>query len=167
MRTFLKSKKGLAALIATLVVAISAVGAYAYFTSTGAGSGSATVGTSTTWAVTTDAATGGVLTPGGASLDTIAYHVKNNNAGQQNLANVAVSVANADGTPWTSVTGCSKADFSISGALAGATFNDTAQAANLAPGATANGSVTLKMVDTGLNQDGCKNATVPLYLYAS
>jgi uncharacterized repeat protein (TIGR01451 family) len=166
MRTFLKSKKGIAALIATLVVAISAVGAFAYFTSTGTGTGSATVGTSTTWAVTTDAATGGVLTPGGLSLDTIAYHVKNNNAGQQNLANVAVKVALADGTAWTSGT-CSKNDFSISGAVAGATFNDTAQAANLAPGATATGSVTLKMVDTGLNQDDCKGVTVPLHLFAS
>ena len=161
------SKNGLALLAVLAVAVMSAVGAYAYFTSTGTGSGSATVGTSTEWEVTTDAAVGGVLTPGGLSSNTIAYHVKNNSAGQQSLANVAISIANADGTPWTSVSGCSKDDFKIGTAAAGATFNDVAAAGNLAPGATANGSITLKMVDTGSNQDGCKDATVPLYLAAS
>ena len=46
MKKFTKSRKGLVALLATLVLAISAVGAYAYFTANGTGTGSATVGTS-------------------------------------------------------------------------------------------------------------------------
>ena len=46
MKRFLRSKKGAAALLATVVVAISAVGAFAYFTNTGSGTGAATVGTS-------------------------------------------------------------------------------------------------------------------------
>jgi len=157
--------------VITLVVGIAAaaalsVGAYAYFTSTGNGSGSASVGTSTAWAVTTLSATGGPLTPGGPT-ESITYKVKNNSTGYQNLANVAISVANSDASAWTSVSGCSKSDFSIDGASAGATFNDTAQAADLAPGATATGTIVLQMVDSGSNQDGCKGATVPLYLSAS
>jgi len=162
----IKSKKVIALILGTVVAAVLSVGAYAYFTSTGNGSGSATVGTSTTWSVTTLSATGGPLTPGGPT-ESITYKVKNNSSGYQNLANVAISVANADASAWTSVAGCSKSDFSIDGAAAGATYNDTAQAANVAPGATATGSITLQMVDSGSNQDGCKNATVPLYLSAS
>jgi hypothetical protein len=162
----LKSKRTFVLLGVLVVAGISAFGAYAYFTSTGSGSGSASVGTSTAWAVTTDAATGGPLTPGGPS-QSVAYHVKNNSSGQQSLANVAISVANADGSPWTAVAGCSKNDFSIDGGLAGVTANDIAPAANLAAGATANGSISIQMVDSGSNQNGCKNAVVPLYLYAS
>jgi hypothetical protein len=161
-----KNKKIIALILGTAVAAVLAVGAYAYFTSTGTGSGSASVGTSTTWAVTTLSATGGPLTPGGPT-ESITYKVKNNSTGAQNLANVAISIANSDGTAWTAVSGCSKNDFSIDGAAAGALYNDTAQAADLAPGATATGSITLQMVDSGSNQDGCKGATVPLYLSAS
>ncbi|MEI8105631.1 MAG: hypothetical protein WCH31_07295 [Actinomycetes bacterium] len=161
-----KMKKSVALLVGFAVVAISAVGAFAFFTSTGKGSGTASVGTSTTWAVSTAAATGGPLTPAGPT-ENVVYHVKNNSTGKQSLANVAVTIANSDGTPWVSVTGCSKDDFSIEGATAGATYNDTRQAANLAADAQADGSITLQMVDTGSNQDGCKNATVPLYLAAS
>ena len=162
----IKNKKVIALILGTAVAAILSVGAYAYFTSAGNGSGSASVGTSTTWAVTTLSATGGPLTPGGPT-ESITYQVKNNSSGSQSLANVAISVANANASAWTAVSGCSKSDFSIDGASAGTTVNDTTQAANLAPGATATGSITLQMVDSGSNQDGCKGATVPLYLSAS
>jgi hypothetical protein len=170
---FIKSKKGVSLLAALAVVAIAAVGAYAYFSSTGHGSGTASVGTSAGWAVTTGAATGGPLTPGGAT-ETVAYHVKNNSTGNQQLNSVAISVANNDGTPWTAVAGCSKNDFALDAAAAGATQTDTLNV-NLAPGATYDGTITVAMVNrqdtvagdgTG-NQDGCKNATVPLYLAAS
>ena len=165
MRIF-KSKKVIALILGTAVAAFLTVGAYAYFTSTGNGSGSASVGTSTTWQVTTLSATGGPLTPGGPT-ESITYNVKNTSSGSQSLANVAISVANANGSAWTAVSGCSASDFSIDGAAAGLSFNDTGQAGDLAPGATATGSITLQMVETGSNQDGCKGATVPLYLSAS
>jgi hypothetical protein len=161
----LRNRK-LVALMATLALGVTAVAGYAYFTSTGTGSGSASVGTSTVWAVNTSAATGGPMTPAGPT-ETVGYTVKNNSSGNQNLANVAISVANADGSTWTDVPGCSASDFSIGGAAAGATFNDATKAANLGAGATATGSVTIKMVDTLVNQDGCKDATVPLYLSAT
>jgi hypothetical protein len=161
-----KSKKVIALVVGIAVAASMAVGAYAWFSSTGTGSGSATVGTSTPWAVTTLSATGGPLTPGGPT-ESITYKVKNNSTGYQNLANVAISVANSDGSAWTSVAGCSKSDFSIDSAGSGTTYNDTALAGDIAPGATVTGSISLAMLDSGTNQDGCKNATVPLYLSAS
>ena len=161
-----KSKKVIALIVGIAVAAALSVGAYAYFTSTGNGSGSASVGTSTAWAVTTLSATGGPLTPGGPT-ESITYKVKNNSTGYQNLANVAISVANSNGSAWTAVSNCSKSDFTVNTASAGATYNDTAPASNIAPGATVTGSITLAMVDSGTNQDGCKGATVPLYLSAS
>jgi hypothetical protein len=174
----LRSKRTVLVLVGVLAVAIfAAVGAYAYFTSTGSGSGSASVGTSTAWQVNTDAASGGPLLPGGGAgtYESIAYRVKNNSSGHQNLANVNVKVANSDGSPWVAVSGCSKNDFQLSvdggttWGAAGASVDDIALAGNLAPGATTSpdGQIVIRMIDSGSNQDGCKNATVPLYLYAS
>src|SRR4051812_44863926 len=102
------------AIVAGSTVGALAVGgvAFAYWTSTGDGSGSAATGTSSVWAVTTGTATGGALTPGGPT-DTVAFHVKNNNSGVQRLQAVSVVVANSDGSPWTSVSGCSADDYTI------------------------------------------------------
>ena len=48
MKKYIKSKKSIAALLVTLtVVAVSAVGAYAYFTKGATGTGTATVGNTT------------------------------------------------------------------------------------------------------------------------
>ena len=164
-----KSKKFIALIVGVIAASLS-VGAYANFTSTGNGSSSATVGTSTTWAVTVGVRLGGQLTPGGPT-DSFSYTVKNNSTGYQSLANAAISVANVDGSPWTAGPSglCSKDDFSIDGATAGTTVNDTGLAGDLAPGATTSpaGTITLKMVDSGGNQDDCKGVTVPLYVSAS
>jgi hypothetical protein len=139
--------------------------AFAFFTSTGTGTGSASTGSDTPYAVTTDAASGGALTPNGPT-QTIGYHVKNNGSGNQKFTNVAIKIANADGSPWNSGT-CTAADFSVGGEAPGATHNDTTTGTNLAPLGVANGSVTIQMVETTVNQDACKSVTVPLHLVAS
>lgn len=159
-----KKRAVVAAVIGSL--ALSA-GAYAYFTSTGTGSGTATVGTSTTWQVDTAAPAGDALTPGGVTEQTIGYTVTNNSSGNQNLANVNVKVANSDGTLWDPAGNCSAADFSVNGAAAGAAYNDVDAAGNLDAGDDVSDEITLKMVDTGVSQDDCKDVTVPLYLAAS
>src|SRR5688572_8351153 len=134
-------RKIVAGVVAAGVVAMTGV-AYGYWTSTGSGSGSASTGSATAWEVTTDAATGGDLTPGGAT-DTVGYHVKNNNAGQQSVAQVAIKVANADGSAWNDGA-CTKDDFSVGGEAAGVTHIDTTgYPDNLAAGATHDDSVTL------------------------
>jgi hypothetical protein len=153
------TKKKVAAVSAgaALVLAVGGI-ALAYWTSTGAGNGSATTGTSSTFGVTTDAAVGAALTPGGAA-QTVAIHVNNPSAGHQNLNTVHVIVANIDGSAWTSVTGCSAADYAVT--------DPTISAQDLAGGATYNTSVTISMNNLPSSQDGCKGATVPLYVVAS
>src|SRR4051812_2750164 len=112
MRSHKFSKKTKAAVLAGVLTVGIAGGAYAYWTTTGSGSGSATTGTSSVFAVTTDAATGSPLTPGGPT-QTVAFHVANNNSGVQHLTAVAVTVANSDGSAWTAVNGCSAADYTV------------------------------------------------------
>ena len=80
MRNFLKSKKGIVALLAVLAVAISAVGAYAYWTTTGAGSGSAT-NASSNGTIDLHASFAGGLYPGGSK--SVSFTA--DNAGASNL----------------------------------------------------------------------------------
>ena len=159
-------KRTLVLLAAVSAAAVAAVGGYAYFTSSGSGSGSATVGTDTPWQVTTAAATGGPLTPGGP-VQTVGYTVKNNSTGNQQLSSVVVSVATSIGGAWDGPGSCSAADFSVSGAAAGATYTHTALAQLFGPGGSDSASVTVRMVETGANQNDCRNAVVPLYFAAS
>ncbi len=164
MKRFGKRTVVLLAVVSAAFVA--AVAGYAYWTTTGTGAGSATVGTDTPWDVDTLAATGGPLTPGGPS-QTVGYSVTNPSSGHQSLSNVAVKVANNDGSAWDGPGNCSAADFSVNGAGASATYNHGALAQNFAPGASHSSSFTIQMLDTGVNQNDCRLATVPLYLLAS
>ncbi|HXC79296.1 MAG TPA: hypothetical protein VNU19_19860 [Candidatus Acidoferrum sp.] len=144
--------------VAAAIVAVGGGTALAYWTTTGNGTGSATTGTSSNFVVTSDAAVGNPLTPGGPT-DTITFHVKNTNSGVQHLNAVAVTVANNDGTTWTAVSGCSASDYTIG--------TPVFTAGDIASGTTVNGTVTITMNNLGTPQDGCKNAAVPLYIVAS
>jgi hypothetical protein len=146
-----------AVVIGTSVALVGGGFAFAYWTSSGTGRGSANTGTSVSWAVTTDAATGGPLTPGGPS-QSIAFHVKNNDSGIQRLQNVTVQVANANGTAWTSGS-CSAADYTVS--------TPVFTAGDVASSATVDGTVSIAMNNLSSNQDDCKGVTVPLYVSAS
>jgi len=174
--TFL-TKKRVAFLAVLAVAAIGAVAGYAYFTASGTGTGSATVGSSTPWAVGQAGSTGGSLYPdasiGGANVQTKTYHVKNNGSGNQHLAQVAISVANNDGSAWfaqadNTKPACTKNDFSVGAAAVGSTYTDTSLAGTFTPGQDkTTGSVTVEMIDNGANQDNCQGVTVPLYFSAS
>ncbi|MEO5708907.1 MAG: hypothetical protein ABIQ59_03700 [Nocardioidaceae bacterium] len=158
MRSHTFSKKAKVAVVAGVLTIGIAGGAYAYWSTTGTGSGSATTGTSSLFVVTTDAATGGPLTPGGPTA-TVAFHVQNTNSGVQRLSAVAVTVATSTGAAWTAVSGCSSADYTVG--------TPTFTAGDIAPGATKDGTVTITMNNLGSNQDACKGAAVPLYVAAS
>jgi hypothetical protein len=164
MFCFTKKRAVVIAVVGSLVLG---AGAYAYFTSAGTGSGSATVGTSAAWAVADLGTTGPALTPGGTTEQTMTYKVTNPGSGNQSLTKVTVSVANVNGSAWTAVTGCSKDDFSINGAAAGASYDDIENAGNIAPDGFVTNTVTIKMVDRPLDQNGCQLAAPPLHLSAS
>ena len=132
--------------------------AYAYWSTTGSGAGSATTGTSSAFEVTVEDLDLSDLSPGGPT-DTVHFHVKNNNSGVQRLDHVAVTVADNDGSTWDAVTGCSAADFSVG--------TPSFSAGDVASGATVDGTVTISMNNLSTNQDGCKDVTVPLYVAAS
>jgi hypothetical protein len=155
---FPKTKKARAVLAAAVITVVTAGGAYAYWSSVGNGSGSASTGTSSPFVVTTDAATGGPLTPAGPT-QTVAFHVQNTNSGVQHLSNVTVTVATSTGAAWTAVAGCSAADFTVG--------TPAFTAGDIASGATKDGTVTITMNNLSSNQDACKSITVPLYVAAS
>lgn len=133
---------------------------YAWFTSTGDGDSAASTGTSTPWQLDADASVGDPLIPGGPETQTVDFTVTNPSSGNQKLNLVTVAVANDDGTAWTSVAGCSAADYTVS--ITTAPTYDDVDAAD-----TRSGQATISMNNRNATQDGCKNATVPLYFHAS
>jgi hypothetical protein len=124
---------------------------------------------------------GGPMYPAGGTgtYETETYKVTNPSPGAQNLNHVVISVANSNGSAWSSQTNgarpaCTKNDFELSldgttWAAAGASVTDTSIAADLAGGATsAQHTLYIRMRDNGLNQDNCQGLTnVPLYYYAT
>lgn len=156
---FTTKKKRILAVV-SVVAALMLCGslAYAFWTSSGSGTGSATTGTSANFVVTSSAPTGGPLTPGGPT-ESVAFTVANPGTGTQNLTSVVVTVANADGSAWTAVTGCSSADYTVG--TPAITYG------SIAASGTASGTVSVTMNNTASNQNGCKSATVPLDIVAS
>jgi hypothetical protein len=185
------SKKQLAATAAASALLVAGGGlALAYWTSTGTGQGSASVGTSSNFTVTEGDIAGGPLTPGGPT-ELIPFTVTNTDTGYQELHTVTIQVAASTGsnptaspTPYSypatanSNPACTAADFNIGLAGAGAVY--TATINQEIPGTTAGdntytGSVSIAMVDrhdgtagdnTG-NQDNCEGQYPPLFFYAS
>jgi len=147
----LTKKKYLVAGTAVAVVATGGI-AFAYWTSTGSGTGTASTGDSSAWNVTVDSNNLGNLSPAGPT-QTVSFHVKNDNSGVQNLASTTASVVD------TSDAGCTAADFDVSAT--------TIAYGDVASGATVDGTFTVQMKNLATNQDACKNATVNLKVVAN
>ena len=129
-----------AALSIVAASALVAGGAFAYFTASGSGTGSATVGSSSPWTVTDDGTSGPVLLPG-AGVQTVSYTVTNASAGQQGLTDVVVTV---DDSP-----GCDASNFTVDNSLSpGPTV--------LAGGDSVSGSADITMNTSLSSQDGCQ-----------
>jgi hypothetical protein len=196
MKKLFGSKKRLAVAAGTAAMVMAgATAAFAYFTSTGSGSSSATVGSTSPWTVSPGTAsyTGDTaLTPQSSSClpasasfdgtdgtcavyESVPYSVTNPNSGNQDLSSVVVSIsANASTTSNWQVKDshgnviCSYADFAIDGVAGGAAQTDTTLAGDFTPSQVkSTGAVTVTMVDTSAVQNGCAGQTVPLYFYAS
>jgi hypothetical protein len=139
------------------MLAVGGGAAFAYWTATGTGDGTAAAGTSSNFTIASSV-TGNPLSPGGPT-QTVTFVVTNPGSGVQKVSAVAVTVADDAGVAWDTGT-CSAADFTVG--------NPVFTAKEVSPGGTATGTVTLQMKDrTDVNQDGCKGATVPLHFLAS
>lgn len=147
LRKFTKKRALVVASIA--VVAVAAV-AYAFWSSTGSGTGAATAanpGAQTVSIAQTSTITG--LYPGGPA-QTLSGTVTNNNSNPVQVGSVSATIVD------TSNPDCPASEFSLGGS---APVN--AQVAG--SGGTANWSgLTVALTETGANQDDCKNVQVNL-----
>jgi hypothetical protein len=131
------------------VAAVAAVGGYAFWTTGGTGTGSATVGTNAAIVVKQTSTVAG-LYPGGPA-QALSGNFDNGNTSAVHVASVSGSVTA------TSVVGCDAADFVVTGSPA-ANVQDV-------PSGLAQGSwsgLTVSMTNTAVNQDLCKNATLTI-----
>jgi len=162
MKKHLSKKRVVLGALVVVMLAIASGVAYAYWTSAGTGSASATAGTSVAFTAALNGTAPTGLVPGGSD-QAIDVKVTNPANFPQTLSALTVSVANAtDGSPWTAVTGCSKDDFLIT--------QPTVTAAPIAasPGSTIVTGAKIHMINsTTINQNGCKGVTIPLYFSAS
>lgn len=151
-------KRTLTAIAAFAVLAIAG-GAFAYFTTSGEGKGSATVGTSQEVTVTQ---VGSItnLRPGGEP-QAVDFAIHNPQSTKQFISSVKVTISNVEGPNISVATPCTAADFKLT--------QPTAINKDLAAGATefSPSGATIAMIDSESNQDGCKEATVNLSFSAS
>ena len=135
----------LAALAVTAGVALTASAAFAYWTTSGGGSGSASVGDASAVTVNQTSPISD-LYPGGASK---ALSGTFTNPGHPaHVASVTASVTA------TGVAGCDADDFVIGG-------SSLIPDAEVVTGSTWSG-LNVSMTDTALNQDACKNASLTI-----
>jgi len=154
MKKHLSKKRVVLAAIVVAALAIASGVAYAYFTATGAGTGSATVGSATNIVLTPTIT--GTLYPGGTPAS-VSILVKNNGAGAQHVGTVSL----ASIPPDAGHSGCTTAVGGFS--MAAVAVNQTLTAS---PSAGDHTTVTgsLVMADTAANQNVCQGATLTLNL---
>ena len=122
---------------------LSALGAYAYWTTGGSGSGTATVGTTTDNLTIASPPVAGI-TPGSSTPVTVTLTNPNSYSVHVDAVSTAIT---------TSVPGCLPTDLA---------FPAKAMNTTIAPLATASFTQDLVFTDTAVNQDPCKGATITL-----
>ncbi|MGB7588895.1 MAG: hypothetical protein WBM00_09335 [Solirubrobacterales bacterium] len=143
-----KRRRALIALgAAGAVVAVSV--AIAYFSATGSGTGSATVGTSS--AVTIHGTTATSLFPGTSS--TVSFTVDNPSTGSQRVNAIQLESVTTD----AGHSACVTSDFT----MPNVTVNQVFPSGN---GQAVTATGTLSMANTALNQDACQGAPLTLHL---
>jgi hypothetical protein len=141
MRKHLTKKRVVLLTVAALVIGIS-TGAFAYFTSSGSGSGSATVGSSA--AIQLSNVTVGDLYPGGADVP-VTVDITNPGSGVEHIADISGSVADNGG--------CLGSWFEVDTI----NYND-----DLAPGASNSASTNMRILNSGTDQDACQGLTMTI-----
>jgi hypothetical protein len=141
-------KKRVALLVAVVVAAIGAVAGYAWFSSTGSGTGSASVGNSS--AVTLHGTTSGNLYPG--TSGTVSFTVDNPSNGSEYVGTIHLASVTTDNAH----SACTMSDFT----MPDVTVNHSFATGN---GQAVSATGTLTMADNG-NQDACQGAPLTLHL---
>ena len=132
------------AFVASVVVLASAVGAYAYWTQGGSGTGTATADTTSSITVNqTSSVTG--LYPGGPAAG-LSGNFDNPNSSPVTISSVTATVSSV------SPPGCATSNFSIGGSMGSTTVPSGS-------GVGAWSGLTISLDETGVNQDVCKGAT--------
>ncbi len=151
-------------IIVASIAALSVAGAgaaFAYWTSSGKGDGTATTGTAVQFVIT-EGAKAGNLAPGDLAGQTVVFSVSNPGPGQLYLGTVAVTLADAAGVAWVPPTGCLIGDYTAT-----VTTQPTAGTMAVGAGAARTGVATVVSANSALNQDACKDAVVPLHFVAN
>ena len=155
MKKIITSKKAIVALLVTLtVVAISAVGAYAYWSKGGQGTGSATVGAQANIVINQTPLAAGALYPGGAPV-ALSGSFTSTNPGPTVVGPISATITSVTHNPTyfpaqQSPNPCTAADFVITG---------TAPGPFTAPGGSTGGSwsgLSIQMIDSNTNQNGSR-----------
>ena len=163
MRRLFSTKRGVAVSAAVATMLATSFAAYAYFTTTGSGQGSGTVGSAKTLVVNqagisySNAATDNALVPGTSA--TVAFTVDNPSSGNQQLGTIAVSSITTDAAH----AGCDTA-------VNPTWFSTTTDVVNhdYAPGngQAVSGGLTVTFNDLNVNQDVCKGAPLTFHYAA-
>jgi hypothetical protein len=147
------TRKSLAAFGAVFLLA--AVGAYAYWTNGGSGTGSAATGSNVAIVVTQTTTPSG-LYPGGPTA-ALSGQFNNTNAGTVYVSQVNATIASVTGPNIDGTHPCAAGDYQLNG------FPVTVNAQ--IPSGTGQGSwngASIQLLNPATNQDGCKGATVTL-----
>jgi hypothetical protein len=163
MKRILRFKKRTWVVVAmvAVVAAMASIGAYAYWTANGTGSGSATVGTDSGVSIT-NVAFSGSLYPGGAV--NVSFDIVNNSANTAvNVHKVITDLAlGTNGITLMSPASCNESWFTYSGVTLAGSPGVSIPASGTHT-VTAGGTLTMSN-EVSTNQDACKNATFTLNL---
>jgi hypothetical protein len=151
MRNLMR-KRILVPVVAIAAIAVAGI-AVAYFTASGTGSGTATVG-SVAGVSITGVAFDNTLYPGGSTP--VRFTISNSSADSAVTVNKVVAdtrygTTGVDGLP----RGCDAADFS---------FGDVTVNQSISANGSTTGTGTLSMANTSANQDACQGASPVLHL---
>jgi hypothetical protein len=172
----LNSKKRIGVLVAVLAVGIAAsVAAYAYFTASGSGTATSSIGSA--GSISLSGSVTGTLYPAGAA-GSVSVLATNSGSGSQyvnsiHLASVQIDHSSSTYTGATSgqQTTWDACDVSTSGGTPAFTMADISVATTLTKNGTGGDHVTksgsLQMNDTGVSQNNCQGAPLQLNFTSS
>jgi hypothetical protein len=160
----LRTKIAVGATLGAAVLGGGGMLAFAYFTSTGAGTGNATVGSASHWTVAAAAPTGPALLPG-FGTDTVTYTVTNPSSGHQGFnTTTAALTTDANGGVYDTVNhqyvdGCLATWFTV--------VNTAPAAADVPGGNSVSGSLTISLNNVNSAQDACQGLNPQVTISAS